>query len=120
MLKMRLDLSYEYEGEPTFLNHHVIIQNCDEQHEVPQQHQQSHQAEEEPHYWCVLRILSPEGEELLIFKFRQRRIRSAGIVRHSLVLLISDVVLDPLPAQVRLAFLVHHQVAEDEEEAVAG
>ena len=31
-----------------------------------------------------------------------------------------DVVLDSLPAEVGLALLLHHQVAEDEKEAVAG
>lgn len=35
------------------------------------------------------------------------------------MLLIPDEVLDLLPAQVCLALLVHHQVAEDQEEAVA-
>ena len=36
------------------------------------------------------------------------------------MLLVPDVVLDPLPAEVGLALLMHHQVAEDEKEAVAG
>ena len=98
----------------------MVIQSRDQQHEVPQHRQEGHQAEEEPHQGGVLGVLSPEGEELLIFKFRQRRVRSAGVVRHSLVLLSPDVVLDPLPAQVGLALLVHHQVAEDQEETVAG
>ena len=35
------------------------------------------------------------------------------------MLLVPDEVLDPLPAQVGLALLYHHQVAEDQEEAVA-
>ena len=36
------------------------------------------------------------------------------------MLLIPDVVLDSLPAEVGLPLLLHHEVAEDEEEAVAG
>ena len=36
------------------------------------------------------------------------------------MLLVPDVVLDPLPAEVGLALLVHHEVAEDQEEAVSG
>ena len=98
----------------------MVIEDCYQEHEVPQQRQESHQTEEQPHHGGLLGVLRPEGEELLISQFRERSIGSAGVVRDSLVFLSPDVVLDPLPAEVGLALLVHHQVAEDEKEAVAG
>ena len=98
----------------------MVIQSCYEEHEVPQHHQHRHQAEQEPHHRRVLWVFCPHSEELFVLQLGQRGVRPAGVVRHSLVLLSPDVVLDPLPPQVGLPLLVHHQVAEDEEEAVAG
>ena len=59
-------------------------------------------------------------KKFLILQFRERRVRSVAVVVDSSVLLVTEKVFDLLPAEVSLALLVHHQVAEHQEEAVAG
>ena len=61
----------------------------------------------------------PNVQEFFILQFWERCVRSVAVVVDSSVLLIPEEVLDLLPAEVGLALLVHHQVAEDQQEAVA-
>ena len=61
---------------------------------------------------------SPEESVLFILELGQWSIRSGIVVVNSFMILVSDEVFDLLPAKVRLALLVHHQVAEDQQEAV--
>ena len=121
----------------TFLYHHVEVEDGDEEHEVPEHHEDGHQAEQQPHYrrpGRVLRpeirnkirlnplvfhvtfdgdiidifIFSPQETEFVILQFGQRRICSVIVVVDSSVLLIADEILDLLPAEVSLPLLVHH------------
>ena len=72
-------------------------------------------------YFCDVQqqpYYSPEESVLFILELGQWSIRSGIVVVNSFVILVSDEVFDLLPAKVRLALLVHHQVAEDQQEAV--
>ena len=42
------------------LYHHVEVKYSDQQHEVPQQHQESHQAEQGPHHGGSFGVLRPK------------------------------------------------------------
>ena len=59
-------------------------------------------------------------EEFFVLQFCERRVGPVLLVRHPPVLLGAEKVLDSLPAQVGLALLLHHQVGEYQQEAVAG
>ena len=45
----------------------MVVEDSDQQHEVPEQHEDGHQAEQQPYHRGGFRIVSPAGAQLKCF-----------------------------------------------------
>ena len=89
-------------------NHHVEVEHCAEQHEVPEGDDDGQEAEDGSHPWGVLRVELADVNKLLVLQLAQRSLPLLVIWVNPAVLLVPQEVLDLLPSKVSLSFLSWH------------
>ena len=101
-LKMKIDC---WESIHHFFYHHVEVEDCAEQHEVPEGDDGGKEAEDGSDPWGVLRVEFADVNKFFVLQLAQRSLPLLIIRVNPAMFLVSQEVFYLLPSKVSLSFL---------------